>query len=429
MNLAKTLLSCFNPKRNFHSIFVNDQVRSLNLDVFNGIRVIFALWTCYGHVMSDHLQNLGANATVFYDRIKSDRWLSIITNSTVMTDAFFMFSGFLAIQACAKIFQDSKDRNVWTILKCYIGRYIRIMTLLSIMDIIFIIGTEGGKMCTMNSWWMSFLLLNNLTKMWGQCLGATWYFCCDFQFFLIVPFIAIILNKYRKMYTVLLITGLAIASLVIQMYLAYKYDLHLWVFDFAMLERQYDHYYVTAYCRIVPYFMGIGFYLLLTSKNSLNDFVAKSKWFKYILYLIAAVLIFAVFWIYPEFYMHEKQPLLYGALYNTFHKELFTLGIMLIIYPAILKNSNFFAPVLGCKPFIWLGKISYGIFLFHPLISAVYVPLMAPKALDFLLIMKDTLVVFVAATIVSFFLTVGIEAPVNQIAKLALAGEPRKKTE
>jgi len=435
MDKVSKIISCFNPKRNYEEIFGISKLKNNNYDVFNGIRVIFTFWTMIGHILIDHLKSMGANASVFYDRMKYERSFTIITNATVLADVFLMISGFLAIQTCLKIFKEPESRNVWNIFKVYIGRYFRIMTLLAILLLVFIYGTEKSVTCQANVWWMNFLLINNFISMWAQCLNITWYLCCDFQFFLIIPFIAIMLHKYPRKYTIVLLSTVALASVILQMYLAYKHDMHLWAFDFAMLERQYDQWYITPYCRILPYLMGIGLYLLLDSKSSINNLIDddnsnnNNKLVKYIFYLIGSVLVFLVFWLYPEFYMHKKLPLIFGALYNTFHKPLFVLGIILILYPSLRGKSKVIKSFLASAPFTWLGKISYGIFLFHPLLSGVYVPFMGPKELDFLMIIKDSLSIFVASTIISFILTVFVETPVMKIVKLALNEKTNKKIE
>ncbi len=104
------------------------------------------------------------------------------------------------------------------------------------------------------------------------------------------------------------------------------------------------------------------------------------------------------------------------------------LAIATIILLAVLKKQNCpnICGVLSVKPMLFLGSISYSIYLIHPLVIAGLEQIGLVKSLTGI---TWFLLVFLTVVVISFFSYMVIERPTNNLGRALAGGLSSKKTQ
>ena len=103
-------------------------------------------------------------------------------------------------------------------------------------------------------WWSNLIFLNNFIpwKMNDQCVGWTWYLANDFQFFLITPFILMIMHR-SKMWGFIVNISLILLSGLSGILITYYNN-----FKAPSLQQEFsDKYYEKPYNRMASYMVGV----------------------------------------------------------------------------------------------------------------------------------------------------------------------------
>lgn len=206
--------------------------------------------------------------------------------------------------------------------------------------------------------WLPFYLTYsmNFAIPWFRCaapITATWSLCIEEQFYFAWPWCL------RKLYPQ---RALPVLLGVIGAITLYRTALYAWInkghFWDASSGSHLQLYYRTD-TRIDTILIGCAFALALHSDRllSLRAFLAKAKWFP-----TAAVISS------PVIAWYVTDDLVHGHIwrYYTFGATLAALGVGTLVMALFLHQRSWPARLLSWAPVAYVGKVSYGIYLFHP---------------------------------------------------------------
>ncbi len=446
----ESYLGCFNIVQNVRSVLVElPAERNRNLEIISWVRIVALGWMMLGHTIIEFLRVLGPATAPVYARIMTERKFTLLTAATVIADLFFTFSGFFAAVSCGRAYSRPENRSILGVVKAYVGRYMRLVPVYAVCILIarFVLPTifTGEKYSVINNaecpnkWALNILLANNFVKMWDQCFFWSWFITNDMQFYLLVPILAIC--RWRsKTFAMALVALMAIGSCVVQTFLTYRFNLHLHLTDVQMLVDHFENYYIKPYCRVNPYLLGILLAWLWegaetsategkkqTLGQKINALIIGSSVVRYMLYICGFTMVFAVFWVYPEFYLGARQSLVAASAYTVLSRPGFCLGMMCILYPAMLGKCR----VL--RAFLWphrlwaaMSKLTYCVYILHIVLAAYFVATFE-KGIEFAVgtIGRYFAGVFAVSYAVCFVISVAVEVPMTRVAKLCL-GEAGK---
>ena len=411
------ILEPFDVEKNIKTIFnVHNQNNVMAyLRIFDGIRFLSAGWVVFGHTMYVPLIYGAKNSLEIYYQVK-EWYFPFITSAYFSVDVFFYLSGFLFNFSMQKYFNKSIPR-VKIILISIVMRYIRLLPfmLVGIFGFIYVfpflsnspnmykyIYTNQG--CLTN-YWHNLLYINNIMTydQTGpnnmQCAGHFWYLACDMQFFIASMIIVVFFNNLKLIrHIILALTFLG--SCVVQIYLVFKhkYQYNDMVHPNGTTIDYFYDFYIQPYSRIIPYIIGIYFSELFLEtdlykneylksdyeklpkvESSINDseiqvdtallykfnkYIEENDWFAFVLLFIGLLLVNVFFWT-SSISNFNELSVLGSALFNTFGKVFFVIGLGIIVHLTFLDKFAFIRNLLTFKIESAVSRSSYGIYAVH----------------------------------------------------------------
>eukprot|EP00826_Nyctotherus_ovalis_P011974 TRINITY_DN13120_c0_g1_i1.p1 TRINITY_DN13120_c0_g1~~TRINITY_DN13120_c0_g1_i1.p1 ORF type:complete len:640 (-),score=139.43 TRINITY_DN13120_c0_g1_i1:131-2050(-) len=438
---VKGAIACFNIAKNSKGLFQDANRVDPNLDVFNGLRVISMLWIILGHSLAQLIMSTPTgNLLSFINQLQERRSLLLFTAGIYAVDTFFILSGFFAAFSCYSVYSRPRTKFFPTFISLIVQRYIRLFPiyLITFLTFMFILPKlyDGPistrilplQMGCRDNWVGNFLYYNNYFKVQHMCMQWTWYIANDFQLFLLVPIISYIYCKSKK-FGMGLIGVLSVVSIILQLWCVIHYEVSL---DF-MSEgyiRYNDKYYYMTYCRCIPYFIGIVFAWMYISYKSPNDKVSPFEFLntkikentavRYAIYAVGLVTCIVNIALYPNNYLNSEAPhSVYNlAVFLAICHTTFPLGVMLVIYPALVGRFRGLKPFMGCKVFNVLAKLTYSAYMFHMAFYYFYNSSMS-EAFHFSIygLTMISLDVFVFVYLISLPVSLLFESPVIKLSK------------
>ncbi|XP_033120843.1 nose resistant to fluoxetine protein 6-like [Anneissia japonica] len=382
--LGQTLLS-FSALTNGRKILkVNS--KSGQLDCLNGIRVLSMWWVILGHATSFLFLRID-NFPYLFDVYKKFTFLAI-SNATFSVDSFFVLSGLLITYLTLKHLKKFNGRINWAMF--YFHRFWRLtpfyMVVLSIhANLIVYFGKGQGLIewaqrehntCA-NYWWTNLLYINNLYPFPGslttQCMSWAWYLANDMQFFVISPFIIILLHKRWRV-------GIsAIGTLCLLSFAATAYIATYWgmiVQGGAYNQQSYnnrtqelepgndDLIYGKPYCRIPAYLVGmvVGFILFKIDKKKVKFPLL------YVLLGWGVAIATGLAVIYGLWGTYEPKQMDQGVavFYTTVSRFAWSVAVGWVAFACVTGYGGFANTLLSWGVWGPLGRLSYGAYLVHP---------------------------------------------------------------
>ncbi|XP_041476434.1 nose resistant to fluoxetine protein 6-like [Lytechinus variegatus] len=362
--------------------------RNNNLGVLNGLRVLSMFWVILGHSAAFYIGRLH-NPMETFEITASLGFLAII-NSSVSVDTFFVLSGFLVTYLTLRQIDSVRKRSTtqwagfWSLF--YFHRWWRLtpvymatMGIFALLKPHFGLGwstdffSEYIKDACRRLWWTHPLYINNLypwpNDMDESCMGWSWYLANDMQFFIISPFIIIVLYKNGK-------AGLCLVASVMMVSLSSLFGIN-WYYGFTInaQERYTDNVpepgnedviYPKPYTRIPPYLVGMivayAIFKLKGKQLKVNPPVMLAGW------AVALTILWLV--LYGIWFPNQRTdvPQSTAVMYLTFFRVAWGAGIGWIIFACILNYGGPIGSILSWKVWIPLARLTYCAYLVHPII-------------------------------------------------------------
>ena len=379
-------MACWDVRAALDDLFRISPKRPTNF--LNGMRVFSIMWVILGHCLAYPMQPGTDNLGDVANRLVSYRFI-FVSSGVYAVDTFFYMSGFLATYLLLKSFP--KDIAAFTastrVLLIYADRYIR-LTPFYALCILFaynlleylcdrpgaVLYTHGGSIgykCDEN-WWRNLLYINNLDIDHMTCMGHTWYLANDMQFFIMsIPMIVMHKMAPSQMWKLLTVIP-PLLCLLVSILLAST------IANSRMSAGNGGDSYFYPYVRAAPYFYGVltGFMLYDESVSSAVKRAVKGRLCRWALYLFCAVAMWGClsfqwaalragtgdvgYWGYP---VQSLKQFVYHFFWGL------CLGILTLIWTA--GHGGRVVSFLSLPAFEPLGRVTYGVYLIHPMVYAV----------------------------------------------------------
>ena len=297
INPKNKFLKAFNLINNSKAIFSvkNPNILYEKLRVFDGIRLLSALYVVFGHVCFYPLM-LGVKNSIEIIYASKKWHFAIITSGYYAVDVFFYMSGFFFIFSIQK-YLNRKINKMKILLMGFCMRFIRLLPfmLIAVFGFTYLLsflsdgpkyfGVEIATKACIKNYWHNLIFINNLidyppTIDNGSCFSHGWYLACDMQFFVYSMLIVIIFNDKPKVRKYLFIITFIVCSLVqfiIVLIKKYPYNDMIHETDTQNATEQFNLYYIRPYVRITPYLIGIFFGELFLETKLYKKQNAKEK--------------------------------------------------------------------------------------------------------------------------------------------------------
>ena len=376
------VLECFDLGKNLKDIFKNEENpnHDQNINVLNGLRTFAFFSVIYGHTFSHTLSKI-KNFSYIPIYMKS-AWLLTVFGALYAVDTFFYIGGFLTgFLMLSKLRKMPMNKSSY--FQILFHRWIRLwpaylMAILFYWKISVRMGSgplwnnyiELAENCSWSSW-MNLLFIDNLLAGQNPCFGWGWYLACDFQVFLIMPFICwtYIRNKKQGRTAILALLAISVTA-------SYLYSLKTGVYFFpqAILDgTNIIPYMLSAYpspivrmstC-LVGLWLGILFKEYKEGQKNFFTWIQERGCAGLISFFSGVGLLSLVFFYPRTLQTGDPWSPVFAMTWNTFGRILWVLGLFLLTAPCLVGNLKPVRWVLGSYIFNLVTKVSYGGYLLH----------------------------------------------------------------
>ncbi|ELT92628.1 hypothetical protein CAPTEDRAFT_160691 [Capitella teleta] len=372
------MLSCFSLFANArllsqaqtaNSVSQNDDVT--DIQCLHGMRVISMAWIILGHTFLGLFSSGILDTTINITAYPANVLWQPIGNAYFAVETFFFMSGLLVAYHGSKYLERNEGKI--NVISFTLQRYLRLLPLMSFMMLLWIglkpyLGS-GPVWYTQQEdpgcdqyWWSNLLFIQNFypVNLEDACNGWT----CG----------------------------------------ADLYENFIW-------SKPYN--------RLPPYITGfiLGWYL---TKPNQSQPTKITHWLISILACLAlAVVVLAFFPLRMGFtYSH-----VFHATYGSLARCIWGVALSGITWSCIYNNNGFINKFLSCKAFIPLSRLTYGVYLFHPLLIFVIVfNHQSPIPFNDVTIMLHFITFLVLSFVAAAILNLLIEIPIQNLKKFLRSG-------
>nr|XP_022323723.1 nose resistant to fluoxetine protein 6-like [Crassostrea virginica] len=406
---------------------------SETLGALNGIRFLSISWVVLGHSYAFVVSTI-SNSGPFLKEMLGRRSFQAIANALVSVDSFFALSGFLLAYLTFKEMEKRDGKINWIMF--YFHRFWRLTPAYML-----VLMTEAtlspyfadGPIYPPNgfevdycedSWWRNLLYINNLVDTDKICMGWSWYLSNDMQFFILSPLMLIPLY-YHEVAGILVCSVFLLGTTIAPGVISSHYDMPPSLFSTSgsaqgFLEY-FNKYYIKPWCRMGPYIIGIlSGYLLYKTKSKLRI----NRVLNLLIWAVTATSACLV--LYGLYDSMDGNPLSTGvsALYNATNRTVWGACVCWVIFACATGNGGPVNTLLSWSPFGPLAKLSYCVYLVHPVIMyANYYSQRTSIYLDDFSAIYLFLGNLVLSYMVAFVTSLAFEAPMMGLEKVLLRKE------
>ncbi|CAF0937128.1 unnamed protein product [Adineta steineri] len=376
-------LAEFSALRTLRRIFTMKQKNDDNSFLFiNGIRVLSLCWVIIGHSLAFGLfytSNI-VDVLVWSHNIL----FQLIINAVFSVDTFFVLSGFLTAVLFVRHVEKENKLSFRTMLLYYVHRYMRLTPAFLLVILVSINLTPyfgSGPVypvkqgfepegCRNQYWWTSILYVGNIVKPDSMCLGIAWYLHNDMQFHWIAPLSLIPFVLGRKIlsfFIAVFFVFIGIGSILT--ILLYYPDMSLNVllaFNNVPGPTFYKNIYITPWCRISAYAVGIltGYFVMNTGRHyRINKYV---KFFGTILMILFSLI--CIFTTYPDYILPDGLNRTILVIYQSLSRTLWAIVIGWVLFLCSVNQGGIVNKILSWPIWAPLSRLNYSCYLVHAVI-------------------------------------------------------------
>lgn len=287
----------------------------------------------------DSLRALAAMLVILYHWLPADSIVNTFNNGAIGVNIFFVLSGFLITKILLQNRDEAegKNNNRWSVYKnFYIRRALRIFPiyyLLAFLILVFhgYLHAKLGRSEFINTitYTINFHFFNN--KYWGTLTTPFWSLAVEEQFYLMWPLIILFIQRKYIVHAIMLFIGVGVVS--------------------QCLVQDFQFGYIPTYTCLDSFGLGAGLSWIMLYKpdllNKVYRYLSVLSIFSFI--IVVAEVIYGDFSYFPQRTLHS------------------IIALWMITYIILDKGRRrfSFSSFLDNKYLFFLGKISYGIYLYH----------------------------------------------------------------
>ncbi|XP_078045427.1 nose resistant to fluoxetine protein 6 [Augochlora pura] len=425
-------LTAFNPITNGSKIISTEPAARDSLTCLHGLRVFSLGWVVMVHT---YLQvfAIAENKTL---RAVTERnfMFQTISNATFSVDTFFFISGLLVTilfyrsSGSLKTDKESFTRTCFTkfvIMVLY--RFIRLTPAYLFVLGINEIAIKQAQARTVFSpvildhltcekfWWRNALYLNSLYPRTEMCMLWSWYMANDTQFYVLGILLLLLSVRFLKVVAGVVLF-LLVSSWFTTFLVAYSNDYVARIQEpFALFDELYDK----PWMRAGPYFVGIiTGYILFKTKCKLKLPLAARA----IGWLISSGVMFSlVYGLYPG-----NLTVTVSSVYAALGHTAWAVAVSFIVIQCCTGSAKMIDSLLSLRLMYPLSRLTYCAYLVHPVIMMITVTQMdGPLHLHNDLVLILYFGNLVASYLMSFCISIGLEAPIVNLLKIAFISKKR----
>uniref|UniRef100_A0A1I8QBL2 Nose resistant-to-fluoxetine protein N-terminal domain-containing protein n=1 Tax=Stomoxys calcitrans TaxID=35570 RepID=A0A1I8QBL2_STOCA len=387
----RQLLECFNITANYETFtsLENSNRNSVFLSAMAGLRSIICMWITVFHVYYYSVFAL-SNAPYLFTRLEKFVFQPVV-QACFYVDVFFVMSSFLLVfnflsndKHLRKIAVSSWWESIKMFLNSVMQRYMRLTPVMIVIMLMtttlsnflnmyspFRMAEHSGYHCA-NNWWYNMLYIQNFLDMNTICGSWTWYLACDMQYFVLFTALLYVHAKQPTAGKIIFVI-FAIGSVVIGWISYYISGI---TFETDVIYSTLNEVYVKPWVRIPPYIggsiMGWVMYKMQQKRSqtvghqehhqswlhSPNRAMRKIFWmFCFVIYISTN---FMSYW--------RSTPTWAVATIMSVGKIIFALCAGGVIIECSRERGGLFNRLLSARPFLFLNKFCYSIYMVAPII-------------------------------------------------------------
>ncbi|KAJ0171670.1 hypothetical protein K1T71_012433 [Dendrolimus kikuchii] len=427
------IAECFDVQHNWNLLFA---VYPNDMPLLSGIKILSAYTIIFVHTMLPVVVLNSVNSLDIDELIFNSPLGYIALHLDLVVDTFFILSSLVLTKSLLAM-------NGKGIYLNPIKRYIRLIGVLAVaifyttsVSTYFNNGPyqslfheKEQKICE-KTWWKQLLMMD--VDAIDMCCLQTWFITCDYQLSLLVTVLLFILIRNRKLGHVAF--GIAfLLALFIPGFITYRNNLFVSVIpttQHLMYYREKEMmniFYTKSYARAGSYFVGMAMGYLIFLYNPAKYRNAISKMWSVIGIIVAMTLMLASMATGKITTDRPYDPVESGII-SAITRPVWAIAVCIIIGICEYGNSLYIRNILSWRVFVPLSRLSYGMYLSHPVILFRNVlSIRSPITFDIFSTIIDVLGVIVMVTAVSAVLWLLVEAPLNNISGKFLFRRNREK--
>ncbi|XP_023215921.1 nose resistant to fluoxetine protein 6-like [Centruroides sculpturatus] len=379
LTFSMRVFLCFSLKKNFPRLMSTD-IAPDALPCLYGFRFFTICWVvvCHSYLYVNYgtLKHASMVGEVFSESIP----FQVVLNSAPAVDSFFFLSGFLSVYGILK----AKEKGIHLDIKLYIFHRLWRLSpayFMSVASMFFLPLLGSGPIwhvtldffldkCRKN-WWTNLIFLNNFINSDEMCIESSWYMAVDFQLHLLGLAVLIPLIKWP---VIAVITGsfITAAATITAGLINYFNDLP--PTPLAGTPDPDDRAYALSlqyfkpYIHIGPYMVGmaLGYLFLRKPKIQIKPIIQIALW------LSSTAIAMSIVYSTAPWNGGYGYSVEIATIYSAFSKTAWSLSVAWLIYACITGHAGFINTILSWKAWIPFSRLSFTIYLIHPLVQWVY---------------------------------------------------------